>query len=76
MTDSAWKARVRPHLGSNYELDRLWKEHEALEQALAELDQIKWLSAEQEAERKRLQKQKLAGKDRMIAIVDRLSAKV
>lgn len=75
MTDSAWKARVQPHLGSDYELDRLWKEHEGLEGALADLDRVKWLTAEQEAERKRLQKEKLAGKDRMIAIVDGLGAK-
>ena len=74
MTETVWKSRVQPHLGNHYELDRLWREHEELEGQLAELDRNKWLSAEQEVERKRLQKEKLAGKDRMLAIVDEIAA--
>ncbi len=73
MTETVWKSRVQPHLGNHYELDRLWQEHEELERQLAEFDRSKWLSAEQELERKKLQKEKLAGKDRMLAIVDQIA---
>lgn len=68
MPDSAWIETVKPMLGSNYELDRLWKEHQELEAQLAELDQAKWLTSEQEQERRTLQRKKLHGKDKMMAI--------
>lgn len=69
MPDPSWTERVRPWLGQDYELDRLWTEHEQLEQELEALDKVKWLNQEQDIERTRLQKQKLAGKDRMLEIV-------
>ena len=37
MTESAWTETIKPLLGSNYEVDRLWKEHQALEAQLAAL---------------------------------------
>lgn len=74
MSEASWTDRVRPFLGQNYELDRLWKEHEEFEAKLAELDRIKWPTPEQDFERKRMQKEKLAGKDRMLAIVESQAA--
>lgn len=69
MPDRSWTKEVEPYLGSDYELDKLWAEHAELEAKLAALDKKKWLSPEEDMERKRLQKEKLAGKDRMLAIV-------
>lgn len=68
MPDSAWIETVKPLLGTHYELDRLWKEHLDFEAKLADLDQAKWLTSEQEQERRVLQRQKLHGKDKMMAI--------
>jgi len=70
MSERPWAERVKPHLGRQYELDKLWQEHEQYEAELAELEKVKWPTNEQEFERRRLQKAKLAGKDRMLAIVD------
>jgi uncharacterized protein YdcH (DUF465 family) len=50
-------------------LRRLWEEHQQLERRLAELDALPHLSPQEQAERKRLQKRKLAGKDRIAEIV-------
>ena len=74
MPGRSWVETVKPYLGHHYELDRLWRKHAELEARLAELDRIKWLTPEQEFERKRLQKEKLAGKDRMLAIARELAA--
>ena len=48
---------------------RLWARHQRYELQLAELDRIPHLTPAQELERKNLQKLKLAGKDKMAAIV-------
>jgi hypothetical protein len=51
---------------------RKWaEEHESLEQALGTLETYRYLTPEQEVERKRVQKLKLAAKDRMMEIVRR-----
>ena len=51
---------------------RKWaEEHESLEQALETFEAHRYLSPEQEIERKRVQKLKLAAKDRMMEIVRR-----
>jgi uncharacterized protein YdcH (DUF465 family) len=53
----------------NEELARLWDEHLGIEKTLAELDKRLYLSGEEQVERKRLQKQKLAGRDRIETIL-------
>ncbi|RMF13385.1 MAG: DUF465 domain-containing protein [Candidatus Dadabacteria bacterium] len=73
MTGTAWKDTVAPFLGADYELDKLWEEHEQLERQLAEIDGIRWLTPDQETQRRELQRRKLFGKDRMLARVQSLS---
>lgn len=53
------------------ELKRLHTEHVVLEKQLAQLNHKGFLNADEEVERKRLQKVKLAGKDRMMEILNR-----
>lgn len=48
---------------------KLYEEHQILEKQLDDLDQTKYLTAEQEVERKKVQKLKLAGKDEMESIL-------
>ena len=48
---------------------KLYEEHLILEKQLDELDQKMYLSADQELERKKVQKLKLAGKDEMESIL-------
>ncbi|MBI4654269.1 MAG: DUF465 domain-containing protein [Nitrospirae bacterium] len=45
------------------------KEHRSLEERLAEIDKKKYLTSGEEVERKSIQKQKLARKDKMAEIV-------
>jgi uncharacterized protein YdcH (DUF465 family) len=53
------------------ELKRLHEEHVQLEKQLAQMNHKGFLNPEEEVERKRLQKVKLAGKDRMMEILGR-----
>lgn len=53
----------------NEEFRALYLEHHDLEQKLTELTRPKYLTPEQEVEKRRLQKIKLAGKDRMAKIL-------
>lgn len=53
----------------NQELADLWKEHIELEMRLQAMDDRVYLSSEEQMERKRLQKLKLAGRDRMEGIL-------
>ncbi|MFZ5587591.1 MAG: DUF465 domain-containing protein [Thermodesulfobacteriota bacterium] len=55
--------------GRDAELDQLWREHLELEAALEAMNQRLYLTAEEQVERKRLQKLKLAGRDRIEAIL-------
>ena len=73
MSGTAWKDTVAPFLGADYELDKLWQEHEDLERQLAEIDGIRWLTPDQETRRRELQRRKLYGKDRMLARVQALN---
>jgi len=68
------RARITALLDRDKELDDLWREHLELEKRLAELDSLPHLTPDEELERKRLQKVKLAGKDRIATIVARHSA--
>jgi len=56
-------------LGSNPEFRRLHRNHQTLKEQLAHFDRRGFLSADEEMERKRLQKQKLLEKDRMEELV-------
>lgn len=51
------------------ELRRLWQEHLALEDELARLRARRFLTPEEERRQKEIQKAKLAGKDRIQAIL-------
>jgi len=53
------------------ELRRYYEEHLDLERQLGALQQRHYLSPEEELHKKRLQKLKLAGKDRMMEILGR-----
>lgn len=54
---------------SNDELRDLYEEHVALEKELAVFNGRLHLSAEEERQKRDVQKRKLAGKDRMMAIL-------
>ncbi len=51
------------------EYKKLYQEHRQLEEALRSFDERRFLTAEEEFERKRVQKQKLLKKDRMAEII-------
>jgi len=53
----------------NEEFRTLEEEHAALERALEEMNKRKHLTAEEEMEKKTLQKKKLAKKDRMAELI-------
>ena len=53
----------------NAEFCRLLEEHAQYEQQLAAYNDLRFMTSAQEIERKRLQKLKLHGKDRMLAIL-------
>lgn len=55
--------------GQDAELGQLWREHQELEAALEAMNQRLYLTAEEQVERKRLQKRKLAGRDRIEVIL-------
>jgi uncharacterized protein YdcH (DUF465 family) len=56
-------------LREHEEYKRLYQEHRRLEESLKALDERRFLSVEEEFERKRVQKQKLLKKDRMAEII-------
>jgi uncharacterized protein YdcH (DUF465 family) len=53
----------------NVEFSHLLEEHAQYEQQLAAYNDLRFMTSAQEVERKRLQKLKLYGKDRMLAIL-------
>jgi uncharacterized protein YdcH (DUF465 family) len=53
----------------NEEYKKLFEEHKSLKQALAEINKNKYITPEEEMERKKIQKQKLQKKDRMAEIL-------
>ncbi len=56
-------------MSSNPELQGLMKEHQELERKLENLNKKAFLTAEDQAEKKRLQKLKLRGRDRIEEIL-------
>lgn len=59
----------------NEEFSTLEEEHAALKRALEEMNKRKHLTAEEEMEKKTLQKKKLAKKDRIAEIVRKFMTK-
>jgi uncharacterized protein YdcH (DUF465 family) len=53
----------------NEEFKKLTEEHKSLEELLAKIDSKRYLTPEEEFERKKIQKQKLLKKDRMAVLV-------
>ena len=53
------------------DLKRFYDEHVQLEKRLAQIDHKNFLNQDEEVERKRLQKVKLAGKDRIMEILNK-----
>jgi len=62
---------IKSLLEQDEELKRYYEEHLHLERQLDEYNRRLYLSAEQEFERKELQKRKLSGKDRIMQILDK-----
>ena len=60
----------------NEEFKNLYREHTALKNRVEELNRMKFLTPEQEVEKKTIQKQKLKNKDRMQQIIDEFEASV
>ena len=60
---------IRELVDNDQELAELWRRHLELEAHLEQLNQRLYLTNEEQVERKRLQKVKLAGRDRMEAIL-------
>jgi uncharacterized protein YdcH (DUF465 family) len=58
-------------LDKDPELRKYYEEHRELEKKLVEFQHKLYLSADEELEKKRLQKMKLAGKDKMMEILER-----
>jgi uncharacterized protein YdcH (DUF465 family) len=67
--DAQDEALIAEVAKENDELKKLWEEHLEYKRKIGELDGRPYLTAEQEIERKRLQKYKLAGKDRIEEIL-------
>ena len=62
---------IRSLLDKDDELRRHYQEHSEFERQLDALNHRARLSSEEEVERKRIQKLKLAGKDRIMQILSR-----
>jgi hypothetical protein len=63
------RSQIESLIARDEELAGLWREHLAYEQRLGELAALPHLTPEEEFERKRIQKLKLAGKDRIAGIL-------
>ncbi len=70
-TDLALIERVKQE---NAEFRRLFEDHQDYEVQLVSYDEMRYRTSEQELARKRLQKLKLLGKDRMLAILSQYGA--
>jgi uncharacterized protein len=60
---------IHQYISSDPELKRCMEEHEEFERKLEEWNRLLYLTPEEEVERKRIQKLKLAGRDRIEAIL-------
>ncbi|MDT8446420.1 MAG: YdcH family protein [bacterium] len=66
------KELISQHRKSNYDLDRLMKEHDALEAEVESMEKTKGLSDDDEIRLHRLKKDKLEGRDQIEAILQTL----
>ena len=62
---------IQKYISTDAELKRFMEEHEEYEQKLQEFNRRIYLTPAEDIERKRLQKLKLAGRDRIEAIVSK-----
>jgi len=62
---------IREHSGHDEELRTLWEEHLQFKRQLENFRDKPYLTVEEEMEKKRIQKIKLAHKDRMMEILAR-----
>ena len=69
MLDGIDEAVIERAKQENTEFRHLLEQHETYEKQLASYNDLRFLTNEQEVERKHLQKLKLQGKDRMISIL-------
>jgi uncharacterized protein YdcH (DUF465 family) len=69
--ENSEKMAIVSLLDTDPELKQYYEEHQELEKKLDEYQHKIHLSAEEEVEKKRLQKMKLAGKDKMMEILGR-----
>jgi len=69
--ESKEEAAIISLLDKDPELKKYYQEHQDLEKKLLEYQHKLYLSAEEEVEKKRLQKMKLAGKDKIMEILER-----
>jgi uncharacterized protein YdcH (DUF465 family) len=60
---------IQKHISNDSELKKCMEEHEGFERKLAEFNRLVYLTADEEIERKKIQKLKLAGRDRIEAIL-------
>jgi len=60
---------IQQYISSDPELKHFMEQHEEFERKLAEMNRRLYLTPEEEVERKRIQKLKLAGRDRIEAIL-------
>jgi uncharacterized protein YdcH (DUF465 family) len=65
------EALIQSLINTDPELRRHYEEHVELKRQLEHLRQKSFLTEEEEIEQKRIQKQKLAGKDRIMEILAR-----
>jgi uncharacterized protein YdcH (DUF465 family) len=56
-------------ISGNDELRKLWQDHQYLNQKLDAMSAQTYLTVEEQLERRQMQKRKLAGRDRMAAIL-------
>ncbi len=62
---------ILKYTSSDPELKCYWEQHEDFERKLEEFNRRVYLTAEEELERKRIQKLKLAGRDRIESILSK-----
>jgi uncharacterized protein len=62
---------IREYVGSDEELRALWEEHQEFKRRLDTFREKVYLTTEEDLEKKRIQKLKLAHKDRMMELLHR-----
>lgn len=67
--ESYKRDRIEALASEHPQLHELWTEHQDIERRLTALESVRYRSADEELERKRLQKTKLSGMDRIADIL-------